>query len=84
MDKQIQPFLGSVACDNSVSDVTFATQVRGLLVTGSGNLKIDLEDDSTLIVPITVSDYKIFSPFLVKKVYSVGNGCTATVLAGLR
>lgn len=56
---------------------------RGLLITASGNVKIDMKDGGTIVLPVvvTASDFVELRGYFISKVYKTGT--TATVPYGL-
>ena len=80
-------YVGSETVDTSSVDHTFSNPVRNLIVTASGNVKVDFFDGSNQTIPVVVaaSDYTLFikdgKGAVITKVYKTGT--TATVLCGL-
>ena len=84
--KYTNPFPKSVEVDISAASQTFENPVRGLLVTGSGNIVLHLIGDPegtyiTLPVAVTTGHYYIAGPFVIDKI--IKTGTTATVIKGL-
>jgi len=81
------PYTGSEVVQQS-SDHTFVHKhIRGLLVTGTGNVVVRLKEDNhdlTIPVYVPVGGSTELRGYLIKILRSTGNGTTATVLCGLK
>ena len=81
------PYVGSETIDISTADHTFARPMRNIIVTATGNVKVDFLDGTNQTIPVVVATndhtllFKDGKGGMVTKVYKTGT--TATVLCGL-
>ncbi len=85
-NRYTNPFPESETVDISSTSHTFSRFVRGLLVTGTGNVIFHVVGDaegSYITIPVAVESghYHIIRPFMIDKV--IRTGTTATVVKGL-
>jgi hypothetical protein len=78
------PYYGTHDVDMSSTDQIFDPPVRGLLITVSGNIKVQFDGDGSIrTIPIVVGlGHYDFRGFLIRKLFKTGT--TATVLCGLK
>ena len=86
-NKTTNPYVGSELIEQQSTDHTFVNKnIRGLLVTSTGNVKIRLKYDThdiTIPVYVPSGGSAELRGYMIKILRSTGNGTTATVLAGL-
>lgn len=84
----MKPYIGSETIDISSADHTFTKKgIRNVIVTATGNVKVDFLDGTNQTIPVVVATndhtllFKDGKGGIITKVYKTGT--TATVLCGL-